>query len=363
MKWLIGLLIAGALVGIGFWAYGAIGVRKVEVAAPERREAIRAIYATGSVKAEQIARLRPELGGKVLQLIARVGEEIRQGELVMEVEAQEQEDAVSEQTARVREASVTVSEAETNLQRETDLLAQGASTQEAVDKTKAAYDRARAFLKTVRATLATRKSLTGKGKLIAPITGIVTKVNVNAGDIVPANMEAVTIIDPFSFKIYAEIDELDINRIRPGQEAVISFESMPRSRFKARVERIIPQADEVTKTLPVILNLLETVPNLSDGLTATVNIVQERRPNALTIPSTAILAEKNGKATIFLVTEHNKLEKREVSIGVRGEEYVEVTQGLREDERVALNPDQTWKSGDEVELDKEKMREKVKKTS
>ena len=60
MKWLIGLLVAAALVGIGFWAYGAIGVTKVTVAAPERREAIRAVYATGMVKAEQIARIRQE---------------------------------------------------------------------------------------------------------------------------------------------------------------------------------------------------------------------------------------------------------------------------------------------------------------
>ena len=56
MKWLIGLLVAAALVAIGFWAYGAIGVNKVMVAVPERREAIRAVYATGMVRAEQIAK-------------------------------------------------------------------------------------------------------------------------------------------------------------------------------------------------------------------------------------------------------------------------------------------------------------------
>lgn len=360
MKWLIGLLVVAALVGIGFWAYGAIGVNKVMVAVPERREAIRAVYATGMVKAEQIARIRPELGGKVLQLPARQGEEIRTGDLVMEVEAQEQQDAVTEQTARVREASVSVSEAQVNLQRESDLLAQGASTQEAVDRAQAAYDRAAAFLRTVKATLATRRSLTGKGKIISPITGVVTKVNVNAGDVIPANAEAVTILDPSSFKVYADIDELDITRIRPGQEAVVAFDALPRSRFKARVERIIPQADEVTKTLPVILNLLEYVPNLSDGLTATVNIVQERRPNALTIPSTALFNEKGGSASVFVVTDRNRLELREVKVGVRGDDYAEVTEGLKDDERIALNPDPKWKDGEEVEIDKQKMRAKAK---
>ncbi len=360
MKWLIGLLIVAALVTIGFWGYGAIGVNKVTVAAPERREAIRAVYATGMVKAEQMARIRPELGGKVLQLAARQGEEIREGDLVMEVEAQQQEDAVTEQSARVREASVAVEEAQVNLQRETDLLAQGASTQEAVDRTQAAYDRAAAFLRTVRATLATRKSLSGKGKILAPITGIVTKVNVSAGDVIPANADAVTILDPSSFKVYADIDELDITRIRPGQEAVVAFDAIPRSRFKARVERIIPQADEVTKTLPVILNLLEFVPNLSDGLTATVNIVQERRPNSLTIPAAALFNERSSTASVFIVTDHSRLELREVKVGVRGEDYVEILEGLRDDERVALTPNPKWKDGEEVEIDKQKTREKAK---
>src|SRR5690606_2115205 len=144
--------------------------------------------------------------------------------------------------------------------------------------------------------------------------------------------------DPSSFKVYADVDELDIAGIRPGQEAVIAFDAMPDRRFKARVERIIPQADEVTKTVPVILNMLESVPNLSDGLTATINVVQERRPNALTIPAEAVADERSGQATVFLVTDHNKLEKRQVKLGVRGEDFVEIVEGLREDERVALNP-------------------------
>jgi membrane fusion protein (multidrug efflux system) len=278
----------------------------------------------------------------------------------MEIEEEEQRDAVNEQTSRVREASVAVDEAKINLDRETELLAQGATTQEAVDKMRAAYEKAVAFQRTVRATLAARRSFTGRGKISSPITGIITKVNTNAGDVIPANIEAVTILDPASFKIYANVDELDIVRIRPGQEAVVAFDAMPRSRFIARVERIIPQADEVTKTIPVILHLIDQVPNLSDGLTATVNIVQERKPNALTIPSAALLNEKGGTDTVFIVTDHNKLERRAVKVGVRGEDYAEIVEGLREDDRVALNPDETWISGEEVEIDKDRMRQRVK---
>jgi len=359
MKWLIGLLVVAIIVA-GFWAYGELGVPKVEVASPERREAIRAVYATGMVKAERIAHIRPEIGGTVLQLPVRQGEEIREGMPVMEIEEEEQNNAVAEQAARVREASVVLEEARLNYEREQQLLEQGATTRQAVDDARASFDRAEAALRTVKAALATRKSLSGRGKIISPLTGIVTRVNVTQGDAVPANMEAVTILDPSSFKVYADVDELDIAGIRPGQEAVIAFDAMPDRRFKARVERIIPQADEVTKTVPVILNMLESVPNLSDGLTATINVVQERRPNALTIPAEAVADERSGQATVFLVTDHNKLEKRQVKLGVRGEDFVEIVEGLREDERVALNPAPDWSEGGEVEIDKERMRERTK---
>lgn len=352
MKWLFGLLVVALLAVAALWVSGRLGTTKVVVASPERREAIRAIFATGSVRAEQMARIRTEVGGEVVGLFVRQGEEIREGEPVMELKVEEQKSAVVETQARLREAQVTVQERKLNLDREQELLTQGASTQQAVDDARAAYNRSVAAANSIRAILSARRTVSGKGKIVAPISGVVTKVNVNVGDVVPANVEAVVILDPASFRVIADVDELDITRIRPGQEAVVSFDAMPRSRYRARVDRIIPQADEITKTLPVILQLTDGALNLSDGLTASVNIVQERRPNALTIPRRAILDEKGNKARIFLVTDRNLLELHTVQLGVRGEDYVEVVEGIGEESRVILDPDPLWKGGEEVEIDK-----------
>lgn len=357
MKWLFVLLGAAGLVALALWAYGSWGTTKVVVAAPERREAVRAIYATGMVRAEQMVRLRPEVGGEVQQVGVRQGEEVRQGTVVMTIAAHQDEDAVKEQQSRVHEATVAVQDASANYEHEQALLEQGATTQQAVDNMKAILDRANATLQTVKTSLAIRRSQTGKGTIQAPITGIVTKVNVNVGDVIPANTEAIVILDPSSFKVYADIDELDINRVRPGQEAFVAFDAMPSRRFRARVERVVPQADEVTKTLPVILALSDYVPGLSDGLTATVNIVEERRSNALTIPASALLDPNDTSATVFVVNDYSKLDARTVRLGVRGEDYVEVLEGVREDERVALNPQRDWRSGEGVAIDKKKMRE------
>jgi membrane fusion protein (multidrug efflux system) len=356
-KWIIAIVTVAALVGAGLWAYGSLGSKKVVVASPDRREAVRAIYATGAVRAEQIARIRPEVGGEVMQVSVQQGGEVRQGDPVLQIQVKEEDLAVREQSARQAEALMIVRDAREKYDSAMSMLQQGLTTQQAVDNARATYDRATASLRTVQASLATRRAITSKGRLQSPITGVVTKVNVSVGDIVAPNTEAVTILDPASFKVYAEVDELDFTGVRPGQMALVAFDALPGQRFRARVERVIPQADEVTKTLPVVLNLIDFVPNLSDGLTATVNIIQERRPNALTIPASALVDEEARRATVFVVSERGRLQLRTVKLGVRGEEYVEIADGLREDERVALNPQDDWESGEVVDIDKTRTRE------
>ncbi|MBC8146021.1 MAG: efflux RND transporter periplasmic adaptor subunit, partial [bacterium] len=324
---------------------------------PDRREAVRAIHATGAIRAEQIARIRPEVGGEVLQVSVQQGGEVRQGDPVLQIKVRDEDLAVREQSAHLAEVSMIHRDARKRYDSAVSMLQQQLTTQQDVDNARASYDRAAASLRTVQASLAARRAMTGRGRMSSPITGVVTKVNVSVGDIVAPNTEAVTILDPASFKVYAEIDELDITNVQPGQMALVAFDAMPGKRFRARVERVIPQADEVTKTLPVVLNLIDYVANLSDGLTATINIIQERRPNALTVPASALVDEEAQRATLFVVSDQGFLQLRTVKLGVRGEEYVEIADGLREDERVALNPQEDWESGQEVVIDKARTRQ------
>ena len=93
-----------------------------------------------------------------------------------------------------------------------------------------------------------------------------------------------------------------------------------RSDSVARVERIIPQANEVRKTLPVILALTDFVPNLSDGIDCDHQYRPATTPDALTIPASALLEPTDTSATLFTVNDYNKLEARAVKLGIRGEE-------------------------------------------
>lgn len=378
LKWIIPIVLLLAAIGVGL-RFTVFNQKTVVTTKATHREAVHAVYASGAMRAERMAVLRPEVGGQVKTLTVKRGEEVLQGTTVLEIDVKEEQDAVLEQTSRVRESAVDLSryqvdidDAKTNLEKEKRLLEQGATTQQAVDdaatkleRAQSAYSKASAAVSTARTTLTTRRNRVGRGKLTAPITGVVTQLNVNLGDNIPANIDAITIIDPSSYRIYADVDELDISKIQVGQEAYVAFDAVPDARYLARVERIVRLADPVTKALTVILQLMEVPATIADGLTATVNVLVERHPNALTIPAGALVPDSAGTpaatartrrtARVFVLgAAGDKLESRTVEYGIRGEDYVEVLKGVDEQDRIVLNPQSTWKDGDKVAVSENK---------
>ena len=188
------------------------------------------------------------------------------------------------------------------------------------------------------------------GKIFWHISGIITNLKTTIGEVLPQNYDVATIIDPLSFKVYANIDELDITRIQPGQEAILQFDAMPLMRFRARIDRIVPQIDERFKTITAILTLIDNVPNISEGMTSTLNIIEERKTDALVLPSTSLVNEVNKEAYVFIVKYNKQIEKRKIRIGIRGENYVEVIYGIKENEMVVLNSKENLVDGDYVDV-------------
>ena len=328
----------------------------VEVISPTRKEALSALYATGVVHAENKVNLRTEVAGKVKIINARIGEEVWENSVVIELDAVAQAEAVKEQLGVVQESSASLNEAKANYSKELQLFnsdsldTSNPSKVKNLNDAKIRLDRTNALAKTLQTSLQNRKRETGKGKIISPISGIITNLKTTIGEVLPQNYDVATIIDPLSFKVYANIDELDITRIQPGQEAILQFDAMPLMRFRARIDRIVPQIDERFKTITAILTLIDNVPNISEGMTSTLNIIEERKTDALVLPSTSLVNEVNKEAYVFIVKYNKQIEKRKIRIGIRGENYVEVIYGIKENEMVVLNSNENLVDGDYVDV-------------
>jgi multidrug efflux pump subunit AcrA (membrane-fusion protein) len=146
----------------------------------------------------------------------------------------------------------------------------------------------------------------------------------------------VTLTDLGTNEVRARFSEADTAKIKAGQAAKVEFESLGQQ-LTARVIRIDPietvVANVVTYTVTLLLD--KKLEELKPGMTGNVDVIISQKQNVLRLPVTAI-NPRNGRATVQVVGKDDKLETRQVSTGLKGDDDVEITSGLKEGDRVVV---------------------------
>ncbi|MNK88072.1 Macrolide export protein MacA [compost metagenome] len=162
--------------------------------------------------------------------------------------------------------------------------------------------------------------------LVSPFAGLISGYLVQEGDSVSPGTALATVVDPGAFVIKTAIDEVDILKIKLGQEALVALDAKPEETHPGKVERVIPKTDPVAKTAEVIVRLEKLPEGLLEGMTATVNLVTDRR-RALTAPAVSVIRE--GEATyLWRVKSDKTLERAAFDSGIQDGNRIEV-KGLK----------------------------------
>jgi len=141
-------------------------------------------------------------------------------------------------------------------------------------------------------------------------------------------------------RVSAEVDEEDIAQVKPGLDVVMRADAFPGRVFRGRVQAVTPKGDPVARSYRVRVEFTEGENPLRIGMTAEVNIILAERKDALLLPTRAV--GKDGK--IWLVR-GGKLEEKKVSLGARGPEKTEITEGLSPEDPVVLKPKDDFSPG------------------
>jgi RND family efflux transporter MFP subunit len=179
--------------------------------------------------------------------------------------------------------------------------------------------------------------------LRAGIDGVVLKRDVEPGDLATPSRVLMTLGDPARVRVTAAVDERDVPRILPGQEAVMSTEAFPGRIIKGRVREITPGGNPIERAFRVRL-MLEDAPNLPLGLTLEVNIVTKRAQRALLVPATAVRGQQ------VWTVEDGKAQPRQVKTGITGMDEVQILRGLRAGEAVIRDPPEGLEAGEKVKV-------------
>jgi HlyD family secretion protein len=187
-----------------------------------------------------------------------------------------------------------------------------------------------------------------QARLVAPIDGVVTAVNLVEGSPAPTGMPAITLGDLNHLEVVVNLPEVDVAQVAPGQEAVIIPEATPDTRLKGKVVSVAPMGSQIQGAVnfPVTIALEENAPSVRAGMTVQVQIAVARRENALLVPRRALIAR--GGQTFVTVMRGDQTETVPVRIGMRGDTMAEVLEGLQEGDVVVVPAAQAGASGTRV---------------
>jgi len=168
--------------------------------------------------------------------------------------------------------------------------------------------------------------------LFAPISGKILEYKVVLGAMVDQSTEILTILNPEVLVVDAEIYEKDIAKIRIGQNVEISVPAYPSEKFEGKVIYISDVLAEETRTITVRVEVENKEYKLKPGMFADVTIYLNHQIEVLVLPSEAILNEK-GESLVFLEID-NKYIPVIVELGTREGNFIEITTGIHEGDRV-----------------------------
>lgn len=174
-------------------------------------------------------------------------------------------------------------------------------------------------------------------ELTAPHPGTITLVSIKPGDLV-GGQPAFILTDLSDFRIDILVDEIDIARIDAGQPVTVTLDALPGETLAGQVERIAEiaaiESGVVTYRVQVRLDPVD-VP-LRSGMTATVDIVTERRSGILLVPNRFVTIDRTTGKTFVDRDAGGQIQPVEIQIGLRDEIYSEVLAGLEEGDRIVL---------------------------
>jgi len=184
------------------------------------------------------------------------------------------------------------------------------------------------------------------GPVLTPISGIVGKVYVEVGQTVtPALPFAAVASFSERIKLKAAVSDADLPYIRRGAKATVSFSAVPDTTFIGTVSQVAPMLDPQSRSATVEITIANLRGRLIPGMAGMARITAEEKPNVLAIPLAALFTTD---ASRIVVVENNTAHFRTVTLGLRGDELVEVTGGLQEGERVATVGKERVKEGQAV---------------
>jgi HlyD family secretion protein len=407
------LLIIGLVGAKSMGLFGKSGnFKEVEVKKVALVDITETVSATGKIQPEVEVKISSEVSGEILDLPFKEGQQVKKGDLLVRVNPDLIQSAVSRSQASyqnvragLEQADASLKEAKANYDRSKSLFERGVISKADWDRAIAAFETATASrssayysVQSAAATVNEAKDNLGRTTIYAPMSGTISLLNVELGERVVgtqqmAGTEILRVANLNNMEVEVDVNENDIVKVQIGDSTIVEVDAYLKKEFKGVVTEIANSAasaltaDQVTNFRVKVRIIEESYADLIEGkpesyspfrpgMTATVDIITNKRNNSIAVPISSIViktesemtkekkdkdasdseeikSEEEEKFECVFVNDNGVAKLEKVETGVQDDTNIEIVSGLSEGVEIITGPynmvSKTLKPGDKIE--------------
>ena len=322
----------------------------VRVTTPKSGAEAQTVVLPGTLQGYVQAPISARASGYLKKWHKDIGSRVNQGELLAELETPETDQQLAQAVAARQQAASSLALASSTLARWEALKKRDVVSEQELEEKKSADAQARANLAAADANVERLRQMESFKRVVAPFSGVVTRRNVDVGDLIDAGGGAgralfiLSQTDPL--RVYVNVPQSYAHLVKPGQQVAVTQQELRGQTFKGEIVRTAGAIDASTRTMQVEVVLQNAEGTLLPGAYVQVALPLQGT-GALTVPTNVLLLRGEGPR-VAVVGADGKVKLRAVKIGRNLGEVVEILDGVGPNDKLVLNPSDSMNDGDTV---------------
>lgn len=316
----------------------------VQVTRSTEKSLEKRINLVGNLEAGSQVEIRTKYSGYIKSMPFNVGDQIKAGEVILELNDSENQEMVIKAKAALTVAKAQLKAQVTSqelTQKEYDRLLRlqksGVSTVQQMEEAvanlaiaKAQTELEQARVEQAESGLEQSRLRLQENQILAPTNGFLAERLVDVGDLAKPDVALMKIVNLDTVRTIVHIVEKDYEDVKLGQKAVITVDTFPEKTFSGHVLRKAPVLDPQTRTAAVHIEIPNKDFSLKPGMHARVQIVFEQRHKAKVLPVASLTRRKDGPGSAVYIIDGNPpvTEIRNIEVGINDGELVEILSGI-----------------------------------
>jgi RND family efflux transporter MFP subunit len=321
----------------------------VKTTRPKPADGVQNIALPGSLQGYQQSPIAARSTGYLKRWTRDIGSRVQKGELLAEIESPEVDQQLTQAIAAREQTAASLGLAKSTVERWEALRKKDVVSQQELDERRSGLAQAQANVAAADANVQRLRQLQGFAKVTAPFAGVITKRNVDVGDLIDSGGRVLFVLtqtDPL--RVYVNVPQTYAQLVRQGQKVVVTQAELRGQTFAGEVARTAGSIDAATRTMQVEIALPNKAGTLLPGAYVQVQLPLAGSPT-LSVPANALLFRPEG-TRVAAVDPQGRVHLKPVELGRNLGESFEVMSGIGAGDRLVLNPSDSLSENDVVAL-------------